>query len=172
MQNLQKVLVIAATQTPTARVNPPAMALPSPTQNQGGGGSNPPTGGGGGSNPPAGGGGGSNPPTGGGGGGSASPGGGGGSAPPGGGGGRGPPTIHQIVVANSNVGRFKPFDPEQSSWNCYYERLDQFFIANDVVGDNKKRALLITSLSADQYRLLTNFFSLVSPTTIPFDQLC
>jgi hypothetical protein len=76
------------------------------------------------------------------------------------------------VVANPNVGRFEPFDPEQLSWNFYYERLDQFFIANDVVDDNKKRALLITSLSMDQYRLLRNFFSPVSPTTIPFDQLC
>lgn len=78
----------------------------------------------------------------------------------------------QIVVAASNVGRFEAFDPEKLSWDSYAERLDQFFIANDVVDDRKKRALLITSLSMEQYRLLTNFFAPDSPTTTDFETLC
>ena len=80
--------------------------------------------------------------------------------------------VQQIVVAASTVGRFEAFDPEKLSWDSYYERLTQFFIANDVITDQKKRALLITSLSMEQYKLLTNFYAPTSPTTIDFEDLC
>ena len=70
------------------------------------------------------------------------------------------------------MGKFEAFDPDQLSWDSYHERLLQFFIANDVVDEQKKRALLLTSLSMEQYRLLTNFYAPASPTTITFDALC
>ena len=186
MPTSHKVLTGAATQTPKTRVNPAAMSNQT-SQTPGGGGpphgtssggatSQPGTSGDGASGGAHGGGASSSGATGGG---ASSSGTQGGGTTGGGTSGGGQSTsqrshhIQQInVVATTNAGRFEPFDPKQLSWDCYYERLDQFFIANDVVDDNKKRALLITSLSMEQYRLLTNFFAPVSPTTVPFAQLC
>ncbi len=70
------------------------------------------------------------------------------------------------------VSRFEPFNSSLITWDAYQERLEQFFIANDVTDEVKKKALLITSLSADHYKLLTNFFSPASPTSKTFDELC
>lgn len=83
-----------------------------------------------------------------------------------------PAVQHINVIASTSVGKFEAFDPDQLSWDSYHERLLQFFIANDVVDEQKKRSLLLTSLSMEQYRLLTNFYAPASPTTITFDALC
>ena len=35
------------------------------------------------------------------------------------------------------LGKIDQFDPEQQEWPQYVERLDQFFEANDLTGDEK-----------------------------------
>ena len=44
--------------------------------------------------------------------------------------------------------------------NEYIERLEQYFIANDVTEDKKKSAIFLTVIGADTYTLLRN---LVAP---------
>ena len=51
------------------------------------------------------------------------------------------------------LGKIEQYDPEQEEWPQFVERLEQFFEANDLTGDdkaNKRRATLISSRSSDR----------------------
>ena len=50
------------------------------------------------------------------------------------------------------LGRIDPFDSEQEEWPQYVERLDQFFEANDLTGDEKAtiNGVLLFLRSLDQ----------------------
>ena len=45
------------------------------------------------------------------------------------------------------IGHTEPFNPDDQNWEEYVERLEEFFIANDIAGD-KRRATLLTSVGA------------------------
>ncbi|KAH7985906.1 hypothetical protein HPB49_026224 [Dermacentor silvarum] len=61
------------------------------------------------------------------------------------------------------VGKLEPFDVGTTSWDEYQERVEQFFIANDVE-DEKKRAVLLTCLGPATYSLLRNLLSPSKPS--------
>ena len=47
----------------------------------------------------------------------------------------------QAVGLHGVVG---PFDPSQEEWCEYTERLSHYFVANDIVGEEVRRAVLLT----------------------------
>ena len=54
------------------------------------------------------------------------------------------------------LGRIDPFDPDQEEWPQYVERLDQFFEANDLTGDEKatkRRASFLTVIGPGPYKV-------------------
>ena len=51
------------------------------------------------------------------------------------------------------IGRVEPFQLGVEDWDQYAERLEQYFICNDIA-DGKKVAVLITVVGADTYGLL------------------
>ncbi len=77
-----------------------------------------------------------------------------------------------MIVNAVSVGRFEPFDLDTLTFDAHLEHLNQFFIANDVTNVDKQKAILITSLSSENYQLLTNFFSPDSPMTATYSELC
>ena len=62
----------------------------------------------------------------------------------------------QAVGLHGIVG---PFDPSQEEWCEYAERLSHYFIANDIVGEEKRRAVLLTVVGPATYRLLKTLAS-------------
>ena len=46
------------------------------------------------------------------------------------------------------LGKIEEFQQGQDNWEEYVERLDQFFVANDIQDDNKKRAILLSGMGA------------------------
>ena len=75
-------------------------------------------------------------------------------------GGEAPPLAAAPTPAASVFGVVGPFDPTQEEWREYVERLVHYFIANDIVSAEKKRAILLTDVGPGPYRLLK---TLVSP---------
>ena len=61
----------------------------------------------------------------------------------------------------SVFGKVDEFDGSKEEWTQYVERLEHFFVANDITDAGKKRAVLLSVVGASTYALLRN---LVSPT--------
>ena len=55
------------------------------------------------------------------------------------------------------------FDAAQDDWSEYIERLEHYFTANDIVSEDKQRAVLFTAVGPSTYRLIR---SLVSPAKV------
>ena len=63
------------------------------------------------------------------------------------------------------LGHIEQFDSAVEQWTQYVERLEQFFVANDVIGDDKavkRRATFLLVVGRDAYNLLR---SLKAPAT-------
>ena len=72
------------------------------------------------------------------------------------------------------LGKLEPFDVAQEEWPQYIERLEQFFVANDIVGDEKaekRRATFLSVIGSAPYKLLRSLLSPSKPTEKTFEQL-
>lgn len=56
-------------------------------------------------------------------------------------------------MANAMVGKLTAFDSQSQTWEEYVEVLGHFFIANGIVGEEKKRAILLSSVGSWTYSL-------------------
>ena len=66
------------------------------------------------------------------------------------------------------------YDHSQEEWIQYVERLEQFFQANDVVGEDKavkRRATFLSIVGRSSYNLLGSLPSPAKPTDKTFEQL-
>ena len=68
-------------------------------------------------------------------------------------------------------GKLEAFDPESGNWNEYSEQMDQFFAANDITTDTKKRSIFLSSCGQKCYTLLRSLLSPTLPSSLTFDQL-
>ena len=67
-------------------------------------------------------------------------------------------------------GTIGEFIPKSEDWTSYTERLQQYFIANDVDG-NKKRAILLSVCSAATYKLIRSLLHPQKPTDKSYDEI-
>jgi len=51
-------------------------------------------------------------------------------------------------------GKVEYFDGTSETWSSYIERMDQYFVANDIVNGPKKRAILLSCYGPKAYNLL------------------
>ena len=66
------------------------------------------------------------------------------------------------------------FNPEHEEWPQYIERLDQFFKANELTGDDKAtkwRATFLMVIGPGPYKLLRSLISPVKPIDKMYDDL-
>ena len=49
-------------------------------------------------------------------------------------------------MATGVIGKLESFEPGHDNWLVYTERLEQFFVANDIDADKKKVAVLLTAI--------------------------
>ena len=56
-------------------------------------------------------------------------------------------------------------------WISYIERLDQYFLVNDVMEDTKKRAIFLRVVGDKTYKLIRNLLALDKPTDKSFQAL-
>ena len=60
-----------------------------------------------------------------------------------------------------NYSRFGEFNEKRESWENYVDRLDEFFVANEITDAARKRAILNSVVGPETYKLIS---SLLSPT--------
>ena len=58
---------------------------------------------------------------------------------------------------SSSFGKLDKFDPGAGKdWIQYVERMEYYFLANEITSSDKKRALLISAMGTKSYKLLRN----------------
>ena len=83
--------------------------------------------------------------------------------------------LHNTTVATRMaekpiIGAMDKFNPDTDDWSAYVERLDSFFLANEIK-DEKKVALLVTVLGTKSYSLLRNIIAPAKPVDKTYEQL-
>ena len=68
-------------------------------------------------------------------------------------------------------GSIGPFDSGEEDWTSYVERLDQYFVGNDVASNVKKRAILLSNCGPQTYQLLKNLLAPEKPNTLDYSEL-
>ena len=61
-------------------------------------------------------------------------------------------------------GTVSPFYPNKESWTNYAERLDHYFLANDVADAGKKRSILLSACGPQTYKLIRSLIE--TPATL------
>ena len=77
-------------------------------------------------------------------------------------------------MATALLGHIEQFDPAVEKWTQYVERLEQFFVANDIVGEGKlvkRRATFLSVVGPTTYNLLRSLIAPAKPTEKTFEQL-
>lgn len=68
-------------------------------------------------------------------------------------------------------GSIGPFESSAEDWTSYTERLQQYFIANEVDSEDKKRALLLSNFGPQTYQLLKNLMAPDKPSGNTFTEI-
>ena len=68
------------------------------------------------------------------------------------------------------IGKIEEYN-ENDSWIEYTERLEQYFAANEITDNNKKRAVLLSVCGAKTYKLIRNLVNPRKPTDKSFGEL-
>ena len=72
------------------------------------------------------------------------------------------------MVTHGSIGEFQH---TQESWQSYVERLQQYFVANDVDAAMKQRAILLSIVGGKTYQLIRNLLGPAKPTERSFDEI-
>ena len=68
-------------------------------------------------------------------------------------------------------GSIGEFQHTQEPWQSYVERLQQYFIANDVYTAEKQWAILLSIMGGKTYQLIRNLLGPAKPTERSFDEI-
>lgn len=68
-------------------------------------------------------------------------------------------------------GRIGEINPQREDWTSYIERLNEYFIANDLKEAAKQKAILLSVVGAETYQLMRSLTAPNKPTEKSFDQL-
>jgi len=74
----------------------------------------------------------------------------------------------------SLLGKIQHFDPELEGWSEFVERLEQFFEAKEIVGNDnkaKRRSTFLLVVGPGPYKLLRSILAPVKPSELTFEQL-
>ena len=72
----------------------------------------------------------------------------------------------------SNVGKLEEFNKETMLWSEFIERLDEYFVANDLSEEDvKQRAILLSSVGAVTYSLIRNLLAPVKPNSKTYKEI-
>ncbi|XP_065071854.1 uncharacterized protein LOC135696403 [Rhopilema esculentum] len=69
------------------------------------------------------------------------------------------------------LGQVGPYNEGKEDWACYVERLEQFFIANDITEASKKRAVLLSGIGPSTYSVLRNLMTPDIPSSKSYGEL-
>ena len=76
-----------------------------------------------------------------------------------------------VIVTPGLHGTVSVFDGSQEDWVEYAERLESYFIVNEITDPAKKQAILINAVGPSTYRLLKTLCLLGKPADQSFEEI-
>ena len=77
----------------------------------------------------------------------------------------------EIYTMAALIGCIEIFDIQSDNWLDYIEKVEQYFIANEITVEAKKKGTLLTVIGGEAYKLLRNLTELNKPTEKTYDQI-
>ena len=77
----------------------------------------------------------------------------------------------RAAMATGSHGVISPFDGNAEEWIDYAERLENYFVANDITDIAKRRAILLNGVGPSTYRLIKTLCLPGSPKDFKFEEL-
>ena len=74
------------------------------------------------------------------------------------------------MATHGSIGEFQNAQEDWQSY-MYVERLQQYFVANDVKNADKQRAILLSSVGGPTYQLIRNLLAPDKPTSKTFAEI-
>ena len=71
------------------------------------------------------------------------------------------------AFATMSIGKIEAFDETNDNWNAYVERIEQYFIANEIK-DNKQVAVMLSLMGNKTYGSLSNLAAPTKPSSLSF----
>ena len=71
----------------------------------------------------------------------------------------------------ATFGSIKEYE-QSEDWTQYQERLENYFDANDITEEGKKKSILLSVVGAQAYQLIRNLVALTKPKEKSFEELC
>lgn len=76
-----------------------------------------------------------------------------------------------VTIKMENVGHLSEFDAINSIWPIYKRRMDNYFIANEITDNKRKRAILLNLLNEETYQLVFNLCLPIEPEKKSYSDL-
>ena len=80
--------------------------------------------------------------------------------------------IQIVRMATALLGQIESYDSAQEEWPQYVERLEQFFVANEITGEakaEKRRAMFLSVVGRSSYTLLRSLIAPAKPAEKTFE---
>ena len=61
-----------------------------------------------------------------------------------------------MATRTSKIGKVEEFNEDKEGWESYTERLELYFAANEITEADTRRAILLTVVGAQTYKLFRN----------------
>lgn len=78
---------------------------------------------------------------------------------------------HLATKIMATHGSLSEFDSSKDDWTSYVERVDFYFVANDVTSDAKKRAILLSACGASTFKLIRSLVETGKLNSTPYKDL-
>ena len=69
------------------------------------------------------------------------------------------------------VGSLEPFSLDSDNWRAYAERVEQYFVANEINTEEKMRGVFLTVIGSETYNLLRSLLAPTKPAEKSFKDL-
>ena len=80
--------------------------------------------------------------------------------------------VFRLYAMAISFGKLEEFDTANGDdWVQYIERMEHYFLANDITDAAKQRSILISSMGQKAYRILRNLVAPDKPTAVSFKNL-
>ena len=68
-------------------------------------------------------------------------------------------------------GTVSQYQQSKETWTTYVERLNHYFIANDVADEGKKRSILLSACGSSTYKLIRSLVEIGQLATTPYSEI-
>lgn len=71
----------------------------------------------------------------------------------------------------ARIDKLTEFEPEKQTWADYIEQVEFYIEANNITGDTKKRATLLTAIGAKNYAIIKSLCSPIAPKDTAYQEI-